>query len=180
MGCVYLAKNLINGKCYVGKTIRALEVRRYAHEWEAAHGSYLHFHLALRKHGFDAFAWTELYVSADEEMLYAQEIVHIKQLGTIAPAGYNITAGGRGVVGHKPTKKQRRAVSRRHKGVPLSAEHRQKIARALKGKQRSASHCAAISAAKKGRTSFKHTPESRAKISAANSRRWEAYRAQKD
>lgn len=56
--------------------------------------------------------------------------------------------------------------NKRTKGNKLSPSHRAKIGAALKGNKLSSEHCAKISAAKKGKKGKKHSPETRARLSA--------------
>jgi group I intron endonuclease len=98
MGCVYLARNKVNGKCYVGKTIHDLADRRKSHERDALGGVPWIFHNALRKYGFDAFEWSVLSEDGDDEWLLLMEQKWIRRLGTKTPNGYNMTDGGEGFV----------------------------------------------------------------------------------
>lgn len=97
MGCVYVATNLVNGKQYVGQTIKTLDQRRKEHEWYAKH-PYKRFnqtiHSALAKYGVDAFKWEVVFETNDVLELKAKEIELIAQLGTFKPNGYNLTLGG--------------------------------------------------------------------------------------
>lgn len=100
---VYLARNRVNGKGYVGKTERALEVRQKEHHAAARQGSMLAFHCALRKHGVDSFEWTTLmelseFTDKDEARQYlnTREREFIRLFETFGPRGYNLTEGGDG------------------------------------------------------------------------------------
>ena len=57
---VYLVRNKINNKCYVGSTKRGLVDRRKRHLIAARKGSVGRLHKAIRKYGSDAFEWTIL------------------------------------------------------------------------------------------------------------------------
>lgn len=103
MGCVYQAINLVNGKCYVGKTIKSLTRRISRHKNNAKEGSRNCFHRALAKYGFDNFKWNILFEGDDENYLFEIEKRFIKSLNTTAPSGYNLTDGGEGRSGNKPT-----------------------------------------------------------------------------
>jgi group I intron endonuclease len=102
MGCVYLATNRINGKCYVGQTIN-FDKRKKAHKDTAYNGKGWLFHNAIRKYGFDAFNWELLYCremlcpEKDKASMDRCEKYYIKTLNTMAPNGYNLTAGGEGM-----------------------------------------------------------------------------------
>jgi len=105
MGCVYVAKNVINSKLYIGKTKKTLESRRTVHEKEANDIERMNqrwcsaLRNALRKHGFDSFDWIPLFWSDDNDELCRIEKLFIKALRTKAPHGYNLTDGGDGFTG---------------------------------------------------------------------------------
>ena len=95
MGCIYLVTNRINGRQYVGKTVRTLAERRKAHEGERGRSRYL-IHRALHKYGPDAFEWEEVYSNVADEDLDRLEIECIAWFGSMVPRGYNLTTGGEG------------------------------------------------------------------------------------
>jgi group I intron endonuclease len=84
---IYLITNTVNGKQYIGKTTRTMEVRWYFHLDAAKRGSQTHLHRAIRKHGADAFLVEYLADGLDDE-----EIIMIERH---MPA-YNMTRGGDG------------------------------------------------------------------------------------
>ncbi len=99
MGCVYQARNKVNGKCYIGKTIGKLARRRWEHENDMVKGSTCYFHRALRKYGTRSFEWSILCVSNNELKLFSLEQKMIVLCNTKEPYGYNLTDGGDGVRG---------------------------------------------------------------------------------
>src|SRR3990172_11757047 len=100
VGIVYMARNKVNGKCYVGKTMLAMEVRRWGHESRARKGGGYLFHNALRKYGFGAFVFKVLIDNVDDEgELNCLEQSVIRSFKSKAPSGYNLTDGGEGVSG---------------------------------------------------------------------------------
>lgn len=143
---VYLARNKVNGKAYVGKTKRPLEQRIKEHFAAAMKGSDLLFHRALRKHDFDAFSWSVLVEVSDhtdevEAQLYLdrRERDFIGLLETFGPKGYNLTEGGDGVKGLVHSAETRARMSEARKGEKnpnwggLSEEHKRNLARAKVG-----------------------------------------------
>jgi len=110
MGIIYSATNSINGKVYVGKTIRSLSARKYSHEWRAKNGSALFFHRAILKYGKESFVWKVLFTS-QIRMLYCWEKFYIRQLKTKVPYGYNLTDGGENPKGYVFTPEAKRRVS---------------------------------------------------------------------
>lgn len=182
MGCVYLARCKVNGKGYVGKTIRTIEDRKFDHDRCVREGSIFAFHCAIRKHGWDAFEWSILTEDDDADFLNFMEQKWIKRLGTKVPNGYNMTDGGDGQsVGWKHSEESKKAIGIKQKGKPKSEEHKKKMSLARKGikqtpeqvKKNSECHKGIIpseetrkklSATSRGR---KHTEETKEKIRSA-------------
>lgn len=159
MGCVYQAKNVVNGKSYIGKTVQTLRGRIFRHISTAKRGSVCYFPTALRKHGQQSFLWMPLFLSDDNNDLISMERVFIKLLNTKLPNGYNLTDGGEGTLGLSI------------KGRKFTEEHRRKLSlsqigntKAL-GKKFTQEHKDKIGAANKGKK--KITPEWRVKMTAA-------------
>jgi group I intron endonuclease len=102
---IYRCTNKINGKVYIGKTIKTLQERRLAHECNAIKlkGNAL-FYRALRKYGCENFDWSVVKKTTDERKLNTLEKFYIKKYSTKVPNGYNITPGGDGGVGSKSHK----------------------------------------------------------------------------
>ena len=137
MGCVYRAKNKVNGKCYVGQTTKTMRERRKGHERRTQEQSLAPFHCAIRKYGFDAFEWKVLMRSSDPDDLKESEIVMIRQLKSKAPNGYNLTDGGEGTVGIVHSEEYKKRHSRIMKEVLASPEIRAKIGASHKNRPKS-------------------------------------------
>ena len=133
MGCVYVATNKINGKKYVGKTIKSLKVRRQRHKKDTKRGCDCLFHKALRKYGLDAFGWAVEFESDNEKYLFKVEKELIIELRAKVPNGYNITDGGEGASGWRHSQEAREKMSKVQKGREFSQEHKNKISRANRG-----------------------------------------------
>lgn len=155
---VYLIRHRETGKSYVGQTTETARRRWGAHVNKAlaeegqSYSTRTAIARAMRKHGHHNFDFAILEVCLPEE-LDAREAHWIATLGTMRPAGYNLTAGGcnapRGPeVGAK--------ISAANKGRVKTPEWRAKLSAAHKGKKLSAEHCAKITAVQLGR---KQTPE---------------------
>ena len=102
-GIVYKATNTLNGKVYVGQTVRDLKTRSGQHIRCARRGAFGPFYDAIRLYGPDAFSWEiietiEIEGGADtiaryniKPALNAAEQKHIKANKSYNPAfGYNI------------------------------------------------------------------------------------------
>jgi len=98
---IYMATNKVNGKIYIGKTIKQLDERIYAH---LHMDDSIYFHNAIKKYGIDNFEWTILdECSIDEDNV--KEIYYIKLYkSTDRKIGYNCTEGGDGgdTISHHP------------------------------------------------------------------------------
>lgn len=103
MSLVYLLTNLVTGKCYVGKTERTLDIRWDEHLKCARYDSSLYLHRAIRKYGKDSFEHIILQECFSKKDLSDLEIMWIDKLKTLVPNGYNMTKGGDGVLGFKPS-----------------------------------------------------------------------------
>jgi group I intron endonuclease len=170
-GCVYLATNTVNGRAYIGKAVAGLATRKIGHRY-ASKSRRTPFMEAIRKHGWDAFAWAELFLSDDESALLNAEIALIADYRATGVRLYNITPGGEGTA-MPCTDERRRKVSASMTGRTLSDEHRRKLSEGRKGVPVSAQTRSKISAAKTGKKLPRWTPERRAKFVAS----WDAKRA---
>jgi group I intron endonuclease len=99
-GYIYRFRNKINGKVYIGQTIDP-ERRRQEHINDAARGSTLAFHNAIRKYGIDNFEFDILHtVEGDKNYVRLRlnelEIKEIQCHHCLVPQGYNIAYGGQG------------------------------------------------------------------------------------
>lgn len=134
-GYIYLVTNQVNGKSYVGKTVLKIIDRWNTHKSHAFKKMYpMVLHVAIRKHGGDAFV-VEQVCRAKEELLPALERFFIKYFGTRVEGrrGYNMTAGGDGCSGCRPSHATRQKMSKalignkRALGRVLSEESLQRL-----------------------------------------------------
>lgn len=152
MGYIYLIRNLVNGKGYIGQTVNKVARRFDQHKYSANRGSNDALHRAMRKYGIENFSVKEV-VSCESLLLNDLERHYIQFYGTFASIGhgYNMTEGGDGTPGTIPTAEQRKNMSSAHKGKKLSTMHKTMISKALKGKQHTPAHIANAALALKGR-----------------------------
>ena len=116
-GIIYMARNKVNGKCYIGLTTHTLDWRRRAHE-KKVKKLRDHFHCALRLHGVENFEWSVLRHGVPFEVLKSAEI---KAIARYKPQ-YNSTAGGDGLV--NPSRRVRARLSVALKKACASPEYR--------------------------------------------------------
>jgi hypothetical protein len=87
---IYILKNKLNGKSYVGKT-KDLTKRLRVHKVSKC---CTYIHNAITKYGIDNFDVETIEVSDDEVNVYERNL--IQKLNTRVPNGYNIQPGGEG------------------------------------------------------------------------------------
>ena len=100
MACIYIIKNKINGKQYVGKTID-FSRRMSEHKSESFNpnrqGYNYPIHAAIRKYGVENFIYEVLEDNIGIELLDDREKYYINKLDTMNKLkGYNICDGGQG------------------------------------------------------------------------------------
>lgn len=128
---IYKAENLINGKVYIGQTIRSLKDRMKQHRFQRADGI---ISRAIKQHGIQSFVFITIDTAMDRRSLNQKEKYWITYYNSKYPNGYNLTDGGDGTPGHKVSDETKYKLRLANKGKSLSAEHRLKISIAHKGK----------------------------------------------
>ena len=144
MGSIYLIRNEVNNKCYIGQTTRKVKERVDEHIKKKKGNLILA--RAVRRYGIDNFSFETLQSRVPHRLLGEKEKHYIKKHKTLSPHGYNLTEGGDG-------------------GSRQSPEIRRKISKSLKGRRFSNSHKQALSKFMKQRPPIKHTDETRRKMS---------------
>ena len=97
-GIIYLVRNKVDGRCYVGQTMQRLKRRWKGHLRSAQNGASTPLAAAMRKCGAEKFVVESLEVASNRADLNRLEGKWIKKLGTLVPNGYNATDGGSGNV----------------------------------------------------------------------------------
>lgn len=136
---IYMVTNKINQKRYIGQTIKDLETRKGAHISRASHNkSNNYFHSAILKYGSKNFDWKILDKCDNIKVLNSLEIFYIGYYDTFEK-GYNLTCGGGGSPGCKPSAETRKKISianiGKRTGYKQSVEARRKISVAKTGKK---------------------------------------------
>ena len=103
-GIIYRADNLINGKCYIGQTIKSLDERIRGHYIDCKNKNYK-FSNALRKYKKEDWKWEVLVENVPIDQLDLFERSYIWGLSTFE-FGYNSTTGGERGVRCEETKKK--------------------------------------------------------------------------
>lgn len=138
---IYMATNRVNGKLYIGQTVKSLKIRKRAHITTALRGVDIqYFGRAIRKYGQNNFDWEILHKCNDIDELNRLEIYYIKLYNTFED-GYNLTKGGLGKLGYRfsDEAKQKKSESLMGKNNPMygkkvSDETKRKLSEMNKGK----------------------------------------------
>ena len=93
-GIIYKVTNNVNGKIYVGQTIRDLHQRVNEHFYTAAREKDTSpFYRAIRKYGRENFIWESVCECFSQEDLDEKERLIATKFDAWVPNGYNIRAG---------------------------------------------------------------------------------------
>ena len=104
MGYIYLITNKINGKQYVGQSIRNdINIRWKQHKNNKSGDTPIS--KAYNKYGIENFKFQIICICFDEDC-NKYEIDYIKQYNTISPNGYNLRVGGENSKHHADTIKK--------------------------------------------------------------------------
>jgi group I intron endonuclease len=127
-GIVYVLKNKINGKCYVGQTISSLSNRIYDHKKNKSI-----IGMAILKYGIENFERHQ-FKGISINLLDYTEIQLIKRLNTVCPNGYNIMLGGQANRIFSEETKLKMSIA--HIGKKQTKEEIEKRVCSLRGKKR--------------------------------------------
>lgn len=92
---IYMVKNKINGKIYIGQTTNSLYVRKKLHYKKSKTNPETKFHRALKKYSEENFEWEIIVTTDSKEHLNELEIFYIQKYDSFI-RGYNMTLGGEG------------------------------------------------------------------------------------
>ena len=103
---IYKATNNINGKVYIGQTIRTLQLRKKEHFRDAKKCNHS-FANALNKYGEENFYWMVLNECDDINLLNRLEDYYISCYDSMnREKGYNLTSGGLNFIRSEETRKK--------------------------------------------------------------------------
>lgn len=91
MGCIYIIKNSVNDKVYIGQTSTDISIRMRAHRYSSKYKQGKLYD-AMRKLGVNKF-WIELICHCNNDLLNQTEIEYIAKYDSFNN-GYNSTRGG--------------------------------------------------------------------------------------
>jgi group I intron endonuclease len=136
MGWIYNATNKINGKGYIGQTIRPIKERLKAHRKKGSNCKA--FYGAIKKHGWKNFV-IDWYECPDDE-LNKHEKWMVNLMGTLSPDGYNLKEGGGARGKYSDESKQKMSDSMTGEKHPMygkthTEETKQKISESMTGEK---------------------------------------------
>lgn len=159
---IYKATNKINGKIYIGQTLHNLNNRIVEH---VRGKDKTYFQNALGRYGIQSFDFSIIDIASCKNDLNEKEKYWIRFYNCKSPNGYNLTDGGEGRVGYKPSEETRRKLSAAKKNISdetrkrlsdaatrriVSQETRKKMSESGKGRIFTEEHKRKIGAANKG------------------------------
>ena len=138
MGYIYLVKNKINGKIYIGQTLQNdINTRWKYHKTIDKRYIGLILYNAYKKYGHENFEYKIVCICFDEDTnKYEKE--YIKKYNSLYPKGYNLLEGGENKKHNEFTKKilsdKMKGINHPNFGKKLSEEHVLNIKKSLKRK----------------------------------------------
>lgn len=148
MHTVYMIKNLITGKAYIGVTSGLYTLRWQQHNWNAKNNVKGHLYNAIRKYDTNTWIIGVIEDGIPSYLRSIKEITYIKMYNTFKE-GYNLTLGGEGRLGYIMPEDIKRKIGVANKGNVPTIQQVQSF----------------MKIAHLGRVSRKHTDKSKALIS---------------
>ena len=182
MGYIYILKNKVNGKCYVGQTIQSVKKRINNHMYTCRHKNNMPISRAINKYGMENFEVLSFCV--DDLLLDEEEVRVIRALDSIEH-GYNLETGGNnrkrlsnltksrisdGLMGHTVSEETRRKIGASNKGNIWTEERRLLMSKLLTGREVTEETRAKLSTSMKGKATAKgqkRSIETKSKMSIA-------------
>lgn len=131
MGFIYLIRNMVNAKPYVGQTTEKIPQKRWNNHVPGSMGPYLLN--AYAKYGRENFSYSILCECPDEK-LNEYEQSYVKLYSSMCPSlggiGYNLTLGG--LAGGKLCEETKQKIGDALRGVPKSEESKKKLSETRK------------------------------------------------
>ena len=128
---IYKITNTINGKIYVGKTVKTITERFQIHKKHARNRVNRYLYDAINKYGEDKFIVEPLEIVTGNGDIEEKKWIRILDSNN-KEFGYNMTAGGGG--GRMPDHILK-VIADKKRGVKLTDEHKRKISQGNMGKR---------------------------------------------
>ncbi|MDO4778521.1 MAG: GIY-YIG nuclease family protein [Tissierellia bacterium] len=114
---IYIIKNKINGKVYIGQTIQTFQARMSEHRKKARNNANFPLYNAINKYGLKSFSFEVLDTANSQQELDEKEIAYIKKYNSLYPNGYNLTKGGAGTFDYKHKEETKMLMSKLKEGM---------------------------------------------------------------
>jgi group I intron endonuclease len=143
VGYIYVIRNKLNQKLYVGQTAKDLSTRFKGHCKESKRTDKPQRFIckALQKYGFESFEIRPIDIVKCETPEQLRQELDIKEIHFIKiydtmnrKVGYNLTSGGGGSLGHVVSEDVRKRTSNTMKGVKKSEETKKRMSKAQQGR----------------------------------------------
>jgi len=126
-----MIRNKINGKIYIGQTIRSVKIRLEEHQKGKRGCSAIYD--AIKKYEWNNFE-IDWYECPDEDLNFDEELL-VREMGTLSPDGYNLMEGGGSGGKRSEESKQKMSGENHHMwGKTHNGETRRKIGDGNRGK----------------------------------------------
>jgi group I intron endonuclease len=138
---IYLIKNVVNGKVYIGQTINPKKrwTDHISDSQNHTKARSYYFQRSIAKHGVENFTHEIIDQCNSQKEADDKEIYWIAFYdSTDREKGMNLTKGGGGTVGKIVSNETREKLSKYHTGKKLSEETRKKLGERRKGKKSNA------------------------------------------
>ncbi len=156
MGYIYIVKNNVNSKVYIGQTKKSIEERWKEHIYSSTYRNQI-LYIAMRKYGVENFFIEEIEHVDVNTSLDEREIFWINHYDSVAPNGYNATNGGSRFTDDNPM---------------YHEEIRQKVSERFKGDKNPSKRPGVREKIRSAQTGKKASEETKAKMSKNNGRYW--------
>lgn len=128
MRYIYLIKNNVNNKVYVGQTKNHTK-RKAGHFYAARCGVLYPLYCSIRKHGVENFSF-EVIEECDDDLANEREQFWVAKYDSFnQEKGYNLTSGGKALFKH--TEKTRSIIREKRAQQVITPEHRKAISLSL-------------------------------------------------
>jgi group I intron endonuclease len=129
---IYLIKNKINNKYYIGKTEENFYRRWTFHKWQLKNNIHENKHLqrAFNKYGLDNFEFKILVVCNANDDINKLEKEYIEIYDSYKN-GYNQTLGGEGTSGNKLSEKSKKSIGEKNKINMTGKKHSEETKRLI-------------------------------------------------
>lgn len=155
MGYIYIIKNTINSKVYIGQTRKTIEARWKEHLSNVFVRDQA-IYLAMRKYGSENFYIEEL-EHVENSNIDERETFYIKKYNSLAPNGYNLILTGKSFKNDNPM---------------FHPEIAQKVSQSFIGDKNPAKRPEVREKIRKSRLGTKASEETKTKMSQNNGRYW--------